>query len=116
VPLSKLYLPPEEGGLGLIDVRAKCHALYLNWSFCLKNSRVLYDKVDKEMVIRVPNSESTRHASTTLKFGVYSPVVTRIVLSAGRHPTDERTRFENFGIFAFSILTGDIKSDEDHAV
>jgi hypothetical protein len=40
VPLSTLY--PLEGSLGLIDVRAKCHALYLNRSFCLQNGPVSF--------------------------------------------------------------------------
>jgi hypothetical protein len=105
IPLSTLHLPSQEGGLGLLDSRAKFHILFFNRCIQLPKRQVcLHGHMFCIMLCVLLNCQSTRHKCFVKMTAVHLPVFPRdVLIDTGDHGI-VRTRISEPFIYPFRSL------------
>jgi len=108
-PLYILHLSRQEGGLGLLDIKAKFHTLFINRCTQLLKRRVsLHDRMAYTMFCNVRDLQPARHECFVKRIAELLSVFPReMLLDPGDHRS-VRTRISESFVYPFPIPPGEL--------
>ena len=114
-PLYILHLSRQEGGLGLLDIKAKFHTLFINrCTQLLKRPITLHDRMAYKLFCNVRDRQPARHECFAKRIAERLSVFPReMLLDTGDHEC-VRTRISEPFVYPFPITPGEIFSYQDH--